>query len=318
MVQTDKEWDKRPVLSFILCSRNDNYCGDSVGRLTTTLNYLGEIVQDHGLDNSIEVVLSDWGSKVPLKRILKLNPGIRKILKFLTVPPNIALPLQKDSPFSEVHAINAAARRAKGLLIGRIDQDTLPGDKFFDFLEENLEEIRREPNKKFYWCGRRRIPPDALEECSRDPLKYLRKNAGKISFRKKHHIAPHSEKIGRGSVGIFAIPRAVYSDLGGYDEKNIYFNRMEQEFIARLWKVCERENISDLIDCNFFHLTHKRIKRKCNVYEFSLFKKNFKAWSEKIKLRPNKLDWGLGNFNLKLEPAGGFRAFGRRLFGGFR
>ena len=313
MVQTDKWRDKRPVLSFILCSRNDDYCGDPVGRLTTTLNYLGEIVQDHGLDGIVEVILSDWGSEVPLKEVLKLNPSIKRILKFLTVPPEVAAQVQKDSPFSEVHALNAAARRASGLLIGRIDQDTLVGDKFFAFLKENLSEIRAEPNKNYYWCGRRDIPPEDYAECRADPLKYVRKNAGKVSFWRGKAPSPRHQHIGRGAVGIFAISRAVYSNLGGYDEKNIYFNHMEFEFVARLWKICKGQNLCGVLGVDFYHIFHEKIKRKSNVHEFPKFG-NFNVWSEKITLRPNGPNWGLGNFNLKVEPAEGLCVFGHRLW----
>ena len=313
IVQTDKEPGKRPVLSFILCSRNDNYCGDSVGRLTTTLNYLGEVVEDHGLGDSVEVVLADWGSKVALKGVLKLNRSVRKILKFLTVPPAITAQVQGDSLFSEVHALNAAARRASGLLIGRIDQDTLVGDKFFDFLKENLGEIRREPNKKFYWCGRRNIQLEDFEKCSKAPLKYVRENAEKVGFWKGHAPSPHNKHVGVGAIGIFMIPSAVYSDVGGYDEKNIYFNHMEHEFVARLLKVCEGQNLFGLIDGGFYHLPHGRVGKKNNPNELYLHKDIFK-WSEKIRLRPNGVDWGLGNFNLKLEPAGGFWVFRNKLW----
>src|SRR5262245_26804950 len=112
-------------LSLILCSRNDNYMGDSRWRLETTLNYVADQVKALGRTKDVEVLVVDWGSAIPLRDVLRLTPEATGIVSFIWIPPEIARPLQKDSPFPEVLALNAAARRAKGTFVGRIDQDTL-------------------------------------------------------------------------------------------------------------------------------------------------------------------------------------------------
>ena len=99
-------------ISYVLVSRNDNYCGDSVGRLTTTLNHTGDILFKKGKLDQSEVVLVDWNSpNAPLSEALSLNENIKKILKIVTVTPEVAIKYQKDSPFSEVHAMNCGFRR---------------------------------------------------------------------------------------------------------------------------------------------------------------------------------------------------------------
>ena len=123
-------------LSYILVSRNDNYCGDSVGRLQTTLNHTGEILEKNKQLESSEVILVDWASPEqngPLKKVLELNSSIKKILKIVEVSPAIAKKHQKDSPFSEVHAMNVGFRKSSGQFFGRIDQDTLIGNRFIDW-----------------------------------------------------------------------------------------------------------------------------------------------------------------------------------------
>src|SRR5882672_3940573 len=119
-----------PTLTLILCSRNDEYMGHSRWRLETALNYVGDQVRALGCERDVEVLVTDWGSDVPLRDVLALGPAAAGIVSFVEVPPALARHLQQDSPFPEVLALNAAARRARGTYIGRIDQDTLVGERF--------------------------------------------------------------------------------------------------------------------------------------------------------------------------------------------
>src|ERR1039458_2637825 len=155
------ESEKIPRLSFVLCSRNDNYMGNPVGRLEIALNYLAENVQLLGREEEVEVIVTDWGSKVPLKDVLNLNATAAKITRFLEVPIEVVKEVQKDSPFAEVLALNAAARRANGQYIGRIDQDTLAGERFLRFFFEWIDG-KNSPNvdlqRSFLFSRRRQIP----------------------------------------------------------------------------------------------------------------------------------------------------------------
>jgi hypothetical protein len=110
--------------------------GNSRWRLQTTLNYVAEHVQSLGREKEVEILVADWGSEVPLQEVLQLTPSAAKITSFVLIPSDIARQLQKDSPFAEVLALNAAARRARGAYIGRIDQDTLAGRRFLEVFFE--------------------------------------------------------------------------------------------------------------------------------------------------------------------------------------
>ena len=100
-------------------------------------------VEALGRTKDVEVIVADWGSDIPLGEALQLTPAASRIVSFMLIPPEIARPLQKDSPFPEVLALNAAARRARSTYIGRIDQDTLLGRRFlavfFDIREHRRQ-----------------------------------------------------------------------------------------------------------------------------------------------------------------------------------
>ena len=81
--------------------------------------------------DQLEIIVSDWGSEIPLRDVLQLVPEAEGRVKFFHTPEDIAIIEQKDSKFPEVIALNAAARRASGEYIGRIDNDTIVGENFF-------------------------------------------------------------------------------------------------------------------------------------------------------------------------------------------
>lgn len=159
------EHQAETLLTFILSSRNDRYQGDSVWRLTTALNFLAANIEAAGESEAIEVIVTDWGSRTPLREVLELTSAAREAVRFLEVAPDLAARLQGESPFPEVLANNAAIRRARGRFIGRIDQDTLV-DKAF--LVDFLAAVRNDPDNSlassFLIWGRRSIPRQLTED----------------------------------------------------------------------------------------------------------------------------------------------------------
>jgi len=254
-------------LSLILCSRNDNYCGDSLARLEAVLNHAGRKLHQH----EAEVIVSDWGSDVPLEEVVTLGDHARAITRYNYIPRSVTQ--RFTTSFSEVHALNSAARLATGNFVGRIDQDTLIGDRFVDwFYHWEVSE------SFFYWSGRRE----------------LRENQPIETYESSTVYEGCQELLDRGefwsaAVGIFLIPRLVYWDLGGYDEKNIYKNAMEVEFFWRLKCVLEVVDLGKLMNYDFYHLWHDRgdnDERQKNVLPEP-------GSVHDLSLKPNGDGWGL-------------------------
>jgi hypothetical protein len=49
----------------------------------------------------VEVLVADWGSDVPLRDVLRLTPAAAGLVSFILIPPELARPLQQDSPFPD-------------------------------------------------------------------------------------------------------------------------------------------------------------------------------------------------------------------------
>ena len=136
MLSIEKNLNSQKLLSLILCSRNDSYMGNSRWRLETSINLALLNAKNANFLDKLEIIVSDWGSEIPLSEVLNLVPEGKGGVKFVHVPPDIAKVEQKDSKFPEVIALNAAARRSRGEYIGRIDNDTVVGADFFRKFEQ--------------------------------------------------------------------------------------------------------------------------------------------------------------------------------------
>jgi hypothetical protein len=283
------------VLSLILCSRNDQHDGNSVWRLRTALNYLAQSVHELGLESRVEVIVSDWGSEPPLKDVLDLTVEAARVTHFLEIPPPIAKREQKDSPFPEVLANNAAARRASGYYIGRIDQDTLVGKLFlrrFLAMVEGTAEARRRLEAAFLFVGRRSIPREFAVQCLplADVTAFVDRFGGLLpregKGRKPWFDAP---------VGIMVLHRRLWQEASGYDERLLYWGFMETELAYRLGSKYPPVDLEKLIGCHFYHLRHSR-----NRFVLTRRRKNPKTRSPETS-PPEQ--WGLAQYALNLEPA---------------
>ena len=296
----------KPVLSLIACSRNDDYQGKAVWRLQTGLNLTARTIHALGLEASVEIILSDWGSETPLRHALCLTPEAARLVRVLEVPPELAARYQRDAPFSEVHALNAAARRARGEYIGRIDQDTILGREFFERFfrlyrgEDTLEDGVPLPHALML-SNRRGVPYRLVAGCPSPWVidRFLRWFAPRLAPAMP---LPEAEYY-KSYVGIWLIHRDRWFEIGGYDESFIYINWMEVDMILRLEPESRFVNLGRLIGHRIYHLDHihplvhwgarGRVRRENPVRD--------RSRPPPVKC-PNPEDWGLAREPLTLRP----------------
>ena len=302
-------------ISYVIASRNDSYGGDSLGRLQKTLNHTGYILGRKGALSRSEVLVTDWATPKnyrPLKESLCLNEDIKSILKIIEVPPRIANRYQLNSPFSEVHALNTAFRKSTGTFFGRIDQDTLIGDRFIDWFYWHFHE----QDLGFSWplvafSGRRNLD----QEQSKQPYNFIfdkeKYKEVKICHSNNFYSRIHPTKqqmllFFGGAVGILLIHRDLYIKHKGYNESYIYMNNMETEFLNRLKH--DRNDFYNLglkCDGDFYHLHHSRkdgAKEDSQLHakESGSRKTNPPLMREAEPYNPNTDMWGLKNENLNV------------------
>ena len=293
----------KPSLSLILCTRNDSYQGNSVWRLQTALNYTAKAAADVGKLDELEIVVADWGSETPVRDALALTPEAAQISRFVAIPPEIARVEQKDSPFPEVLALNAAARRARGEYIGRIDQDILVSTHFFEKFAWLTEKRRLlVPLERAVLISNRRNIPYRF--AARLPsLAVVDRYVRWFSRFLPRMAPPPPHLFYQCWIGILLMHRDIWHECGGYDERFIYMDFMEMDVILRLSSRYQVVDLGELVDCAFYHLDHEcpRITRHVNRY-----RRKTNPWRTlddmPEEFAPNSVDWGLAKHDLEVLP----------------
>jgi len=293
----------RPALSFILCSRNDNYMGNSLWRLQTSINLLAREATRLGRAHDIEILVSDWGSTEPLREAVQLTAEASALTSFVLTPPPQARALQGDSPFAEVYALNIAARRARGAYIGRIDQDTIVSRRFlraFFDVYDGGRQLTLPLDRAYLFSARRQIPIEWVRSEPSLP-RLARVLAGIGRFMPVHE----AKNFWRSPVGILMMHRAIWEEVGGFDERLIYYWWMDADLATRVATKYPMVNLGAELGYEFYHLEHfPRGQGDGNIARASHRQLNptWAAAGEGKALNPNGADWGLAKESLAVEP----------------
>ena len=206
------------LLSVCLTGRNDDYGGDFSYRMSLSINCLADAAARIGRLDDVEVVVTDWNSKVPLANELTLTDNGAAITRFAYVPPEVAEP--NNHPGSEFHttrALNTGLNIARGRFMMVMPADVLipkhPLGRLVSLLEGQVSvffDIGRSlmliPR---YFVPREFAPPphrtDMLE-------KYLFLNS--YAFRKDSVFSPAVSS----SAGAILFSRQVLETVGFFNE----------------------------------------------------------------------------------------------------
>ena len=276
--------------AFILCSRNDSYCGQPIVRLTNTLTFLGHFLNKLGIIDESECILTDWGSKQPLHKKLSLNNDIKKIIKFVNVSSETAEEYNEDSPFSQAHALNCAFQNSESKFIIKIDQDTILGPTFINWLSE------QDSFPDISFSTRRNLDQDQSP-------KFHDYILSEGSYKKVNIDSPHYAygKFVNNSIlpffggkdGVLMIRSEIFKNYLGFNEDLIYQNHITIDLINRLIPNYSIYNLGLKLDFDFYHQYHSIDNQIDRVSNSHLYRKN-------IFPNNNEKNWGLKNKKLEI------------------
>ncbi len=243
-----------PLLSMFIPARNDGFMDNFNYRLETTIEYIAKNFAVLGRLQDVELIIIDWGSEVPLHNVLNLGPEAQAIVRYIIVPPEIAVPAQKDSPFPIVLAQNVALRRAKGTYLMQTDSDIMFVPPFLETIMRIIDSGDTEcgrADQLFFSSQRKHIPWDFL---SKSPS---------ISEIENLIVSGHDDwvwdtglEFGYCATGMMMMHRDIWFDVRGYDERLLYWGWMEIDLGMRITKKYEWCDVTRNFGIILFHMEH--------------------------------------------------------------
>jgi len=282
------------LLSILCQGRNDSYMGNFLWRLSTVLNNFARNLKILGMENQVEVIITDWGSQVPLWKSLQLSSDARKNSRFIVVPPELSKIYELDSIYPASYPANTAARRASGEYLLHSDADAfMPLDSLCRLLyclkvgrvnDYSLDD-------SFFWASKYHIPNtliemnpslDAIEEhISKNWQNYVREGVNKELFQ--------------GSGVCLLMKREMWFETRGWNEKLIYWGWNDIDWHTRLASKYRWEDL-ELQGMKVFHLEH--YKDRFGDYTKELQRK-FNDPVPPTCIAPNPENWGLADHYLQ-------------------
>jgi hypothetical protein len=224
-----------PVISFVIATRNDNWCGDSLGRLRQTMRSIGTAFSNRP---GIEIVLVDWGSADPLLSHITVDDHSPCSLLSAHVPQELTRAYEVE--FCETVALNLGIRMATAPLVCRLDQDTMIGWQAAQIL---YSQARRKLTYSLF-SGRRDMSEGTVGIDPTAPINSA-DLLGKPDFF-------------RGAIGVLATIRETWDQLAGYDESMIHRLHIEHEICERMRNAGGLRDIGPETNWGFYHQWHDR------------------------------------------------------------
>lgn len=283
----------KPLMSFVMVARNDDFHGDYKYRLSTCLNFLTKGLAEIGRTAETEVIVCDWGSETPLREALELHPAAQDQVKYLVVPPELARERQVNgATFGYPIGVNAAVRRAKGEFICELTADVVLNAANLDTLlsifagkypsvpirEAFFPLLRRQ----LHMCQAKRRP--SLRELE----DYLNRNLALLPV--------DSMGCGYGWASGDVMHRDIWYALRGMDETMLYWGWMDIDVCLRMTQRYPIIELGNFGICGV-HLQH--YFQVPNDPVFRERKNN--PPNDNPSFTVNDENWGLGNVELPMH-----------------
>ncbi len=285
------------LLSICTMGRDDDFAPDFRYRLTTTVNYLARNLFQLGRLDDVEIVVTDWGSEVPLAKSLALSPQAAEICRFVFVPPEVVRTLQGGrDDFHTSFAINSGIRRAQGefILIGA--GDTLIPQHSLDMILrviENKLSLSVRADKTVFLCPRYHIPWQFVEHQPELEAwdRYLLLSASELNYTDESKLGIFS------GVGGFLMHRDLWQEARGFDERFGGWGFQDIDLGLRISQTHPWIGLSSL-GVNSYHMGHRPVGRRTATIA------NANPHNHNSKVQANSEGWGLRDWEFHEQRPG--------------
>lgn len=294
IIHDDNSVETKPLLSIIIPGRNDNFMFNFSYRLECTLNCLAKNLNSIGMLDQVEVIISDWGSEVPLHKVLVLNEAARALTKFLVIPPDVAEKEKKESEFPIVIIQNAAIRRAQGEFVMQTDSDVLFPvpflTKLFSLLRGECAD-KVDVRKALMGSKRRHVPFSVIE--TNPPLNVLEKFVEKFGSQLE---GDDPWEYGFCATGMMIMHRDLWFECSGYDENLVHWGWMEIDLGFRITQKYSWFDVTDGLGMELFHLEHYVPEKGGR----QVVDRRKNPTNRENVFHPNSDSWGLSQYDFEM------------------
>lgn len=248
--------------------------------MEATLDFLVEELVAIGRLHDVEILVVDWGSEVPLHRVLEVSESVKKVWRHLLVPLELAKRICPENDFPRPAIMNAGIRRAEGEYVIQSVADVLwtrrALEKLFLIIGGGDARKVRKPQETLIVLGRREIPYEvASQELDTQSLRELVEQNEFPFYKSYPFFIVAADAI--------VLHRDLWFQSQGFDEVLRYWGWNDVDLNLRMQLCYRTYSFYDDVDLNVYHLEHIRdvseIKdRPVNPQVFNPFQKNDSAW----------------------------------------
>jgi len=282
------------LLSICMFGRDDDYMLDFRYRITTTINHLARSIKNLGQQDKVEILVTDWGSHVPMAHTLELSPEAAEVCRFIYVPPEVIRATQEGrDDFHTTRASNVAIWRACGKYIMVSGADTL-------IQEHSLAQMLRllsgeihlpiEVERTFFMIPRFDVPWQFLER--RPNLEEWDRCL--LLIAKNTPIEPTKWFASFGGAGALMIHRRLWHELRGLDESLSGWGWSDEDLGLRVSQRYPFLSLS-ILGILLYHMGHSPTGRR----QSAVLKANPHFFNPAMQV--NDEDWGFGNIEMELQ-----------------
>lgn len=277
-----------PLLSIFIPARNDGFMENFNYRLGTTIEYIAQNFAVLGRLQDVELIIVDWNSEVPLHNVLELSQEARSIVRYIIVPPEAALPAQKDSPFPIVLLQNIALRRARGTYLMQTDSDVMFMPPFLETIMKIIDSGDTHcgrADRLFFSSQRKHIPWEFISKCPT-----IRQIEDLILAGHDDWVWDTGLQYGYCATGMMMMHRDLWFDVRGYDERLLYWGWMEIDLGMRVTQKYEWCDVTRNFGIILFHMEHVKSTATSRPTD-----RKSNPMDRPVEMRANDDNWGMAD-----------------------